>query len=119
MSETFDEASVWSPKVALPFRFVALSIASLFIAGPALADYPQFKLINQSGFSLVRFYASPASTQNWGRDLFGDNVLNPGYSSYATVPGDGCLYDFRMIFSDDDVLYDTVDLCDVGSYTIN
>lgn len=102
-------------------RAATLVMAGLAAATPAMAERPDFKLINKSGFTLVRFYASPASKDNWGRDLFGDQTLSSGYSSYITVPGGNsqCLYDFRMVFSDDDVLYDTVDLCDVGQYTIN
>ena len=100
---------------------LASSLAGSLAAAPALADRAQFKLINQSGYTLVRFYSSAASADNWGRDIFGDQLLESGYSTYVTIPGNQtqCLYDFRLVFSDDDILYDTVDLCDVGQYTIN
>ena len=103
------------------FRTVLLALAASQIAVPASADFAKFKLINTSGYTLVRFYASPANQENWGRDIFGDATLESGFSSFITVPGNTtqCVFDFRMIFSDEDVLYDTVNLCEVGQYTIN
>ena len=101
-------------------KIAALALMSAAVAVPALAEQQEFKLINKSGYALVRFYASPTNTDNWGRDLFGDRVLETGYSSYVTVPNSQqCVFDFRMIFSDEDVLYDTINLCETGSYTIN
>lgn len=102
-------------------KVAGLALAGILAAAPALADRAQFKLINQSGYTLVRFYSSAASSENWGSDIFGDQVLESGFSTRVTIPGNQtqCLYDFRMVFSDEDILYDTVDLCDVGQYTIN
>lgn len=102
-------------------KVAGLALMGIVVAAPALADRAKFKLINQSGYTLVRFYSSPANSEEWGRDLFGDQTLESGFSTFVTVPGNQtqCMYDFRMIFSDEDILYDTVDLCDVGQYTIN
>ena len=47
-------------------------------------------------------------------------MLETGYSSYLTVPNSPqCGFDSRMIFSDEDVLEDQINLCETASYTIN
>jgi len=102
-------------------RLAVLSLSGLLAAVPAMAEQQKFKLINKSGYTLVRFYATPSNTDDWGRDIFGDATLASGYSSYVTVPGNSsqCVYDFKMIFSDDDVVVDTINLCQTATYTIN
>lgn len=77
-------------------------------------------LINSSGYTLVEFYTSPADVGSWEEDVLGNDVLDSGYSLEITV-ADGrtqCIYDMLMIFEDGDRIEDQVNLCEMGSYTI-
>lgn len=102
----------------------ALSLAAVAVAMvgalPAAAGDLEFMLSNKSNSALYAFYASPTSEDSWEEDILGDDVLQIGESVKITI-ADGrraCDYDFRMEFVDGDVLEDTVNICDLGSYTI-
>ena len=59
-------------------------------------------------------------TGAWEADILGANVL-PSGSSGAVNIADGrsqCAYDIRMVFDDGTDLVDQVNVCDLGSYTI-
>lgn len=89
-------------------------------AAPAMAQDLDFALVNQSGFVLTEFYTSPADVNQWEDDVLGADVLPSGETASITV-ADGrtqCVYDLRMVFEDGDVLEDQVDMCEMGSYTI-
>lgn len=104
----------------LRFGSALALIAFVGISTPAIADDLEFVLINSSGFTLVEFYTSPADVGSWEEDILGNDVLDSGYSLKITV-ADGrtqCIYDMLMIFEDGDRLEDQVDMCDMGSYTI-
>lgn len=100
-------------KHLLPVAFAAL-------AAPVLAQDMQFELINTSGYTLMEFYASPSDVGSWEADILGANVL-PSGSSGAVNIADGrtqCTYDIRMVFDDGTDMTDSVNVCDLGSYTI-
>lgn len=86
----------------------------------AIAEDLEFVLINQSGFTLTEFYTSPSNVNNWEEDVLGQDVLESGYTVKILIQ-DGrtqCEYDMRMVFADGDILEDTIDMCELGSYTI-
>jgi len=90
------------------------------LAGPALAQDLTFELVNVSGYDLVEFYTSPVDVGAWEEDVFGAGVLPSGNAVDVTI-ADGrtqCVYDLRFVFADGEVLEDSADLCETGSYTI-
>ncbi|HEX9857646.1 MAG TPA: hypothetical protein VGA75_04765 [Paracoccaceae bacterium] len=91
------------------------------MAAPAFAEDLAFTLSNNSGVDLVEFYASPVGVANWEEDILGGAVLTSGASGEVTIADgrDVCDYDLRMVFADGDVLEETGNLCETGSYTIN
>lgn len=99
----------------------ALAASALaFLAAPAQAEDLSFQLNNRSGYDLYEFYASPTNVSSWEDDILGADIL-PSGESVEIIIADGrtqCDYDLRMVFVDGDVLEDTVNLCDTGSYTI-
>lgn len=100
-------------KHLLPVAFAAL-------AAPVMAQDMQFELINTSGYTLMEFYASPSDVGAWEADILGANVLPSGSSGTVNI-ADGrtqCSYDIRMVFDDGTDLKDSVNVCDMGSYTI-
>lgn len=105
-------------KSVLRSALVALSLS--FAAAPAFAQDLVFTLSNDSVADLYYFYASPTNVSDWEEDILGNDILYSGESAQITI-ADGrtqCDYDLRMEFSDGDVLEDTADLCELGSYTI-
>lgn len=90
------------------------------LAVPAVAQDLDFVLINQSGYDVVAFYAAPTDVDSWEEDILGNDILESGYRVTVTI-ADGrsqCDYDLRFEFDDGDVMEDTADLCELGSYTI-
>lgn len=101
-------------------RAAAIGVAAFAFMTPALAQDMTFTLINQSGHTLVEFYASPVTANDWEEDILGENVLESGYSAQVII-ADGranCEYDFLMVFDDGDELTDVANICELGSYTL-
>ncbi len=104
----------------IAFRNVVGALVLTLFSNPASAQDLEFALINMSGYTLVEFYTSPENVWSWEEDILGDDVLESGYALNITV-ADGrtqCIYDMLMVFDDGDRLEDTVNMCEMGSYTI-
>lgn len=104
----------------LALRAAALTAAAWAFTAPALAQDMMFTLINQTGHTLVEFYASPVTVGDWEEDILGADVLESGYSVDVLI-ADGranCDYDFLMVFDDGDEVEDQVNICELGSYTL-
>jgi hypothetical protein len=82
------------------FLTAALLAAGL-VALPslALADDLTFQLTNNSSFTITNFYTSPASTDDWEEDVFGDGVFPSGNTVSVTIANsDGqCDYDMKFV----------------------
>jgi hypothetical protein len=101
---------------------IRLSCAALLLtAAPALAQDVSYELVNQTGLTLMEFYASPAASGEWGDDILGAEVVAPGESGTVTIAGgsDQCLYDFRSVFEDGTDLEEQHDICTAASYTLS
>ncbi len=87
--------------------FAAIALAASAIAiGPSLPAeaYPPYDLtvINDTDSNMVAFYASSTRSGGWGEDLFGNDVLEPGYRWKRNL-ADGygtCVFDLRAVFAD-------------------
>lgn len=101
---------------------VAAAVFALGAGGTAArAEDLTFTLINKTHATMLRFYTSPVGVNDWEEDVFGKDVLDPGDEMDVTI-ADGrtvCNYDMRFEFDDDSTTEDTVNLCDLGSYTIH
>lgn len=107
--------------MSIRLRAAFAAMLSVAIALPAFAEDLVFTLSNQTASDLTEFYASPVGVDNWEDDVLGNQLLAAGASGEVTISDSrsNCEYDLRMVFADGDVLEDTADLCDTGSYTIN
>lgn len=100
-----------------------LAVSALLLAGfaaPALAQDVQYELINSSALTLMEFYTSAVDQGSWGADILGADVLAPGEAGAVTI-ADGsvqCDYDLRFVFEDGQELVDTVNICEMASYTL-
>lgn len=85
---------------------IAAALTALFAAGPVLAQdglQRWIDVVNRSGVTIERFYATDVGTNSWGADLFGDGVLPPG-RQVRVEPTRGqqrrgfCRFDIKVVF---------------------
>lgn len=102
-------------------RKSALTLSLIFFAATSNAQDVNFLLTNQSGSTLMEFYASPENVSAWEEDILGNGVLESGYVLNIVIADNRsqCIYDMRMVFNDGGELLDTVNICEMGGYTIN
>jgi hypothetical protein len=101
-------------KRTLPIAIVAVGMAST-----ALAQDLQFTIVNDSDYTIVEVAVSPAELETW--ETLGMDALEEGYVGNVLIANGSaqCRYDMRMVFDDGEVLQDTVNMCEMGTYTIN
>ncbi|RME16088.1 MAG: hypothetical protein D6801_06135 [Alphaproteobacteria bacterium] len=103
-------------------RTVALAAGLVALASAALADNMdrRVRVVNETGFTLTRFYGSHRNAATWEADLFGEAVLPTGDSVIVNFDdGTGyCVFDLRAEFEDGDVIekFD-VNICEIGTLT--
>jgi len=102
---------------------LTIAAAILTIAGTcATADASEnrkVKIINETSYTIVRFYGSNAGANEWQEDVLGDDVVKPGGSVMVNFDdGSGyCKFDFKAVFSDgDSVEKRGIDVCEIGVY---
>ena len=99
------------PSVALP----------MLLATPVLAQDAQYELVNATALTVMEFYTSPASLDEWGDDILGANVVPAGEAGTVTIANGSaqCAYDLRFVFEDGQELTDSVDICSTPRYTLS
>ena len=88
--------------VGLPAVASALAMVVLF-SQVAFADPRDFTLENDSLSTITRVYVSPTSSDSWGDDILGVDVLPPGESvdiTFDTSVGRTCIYDILVVTED-------------------
>lgn len=107
-------------------RKILASIASLAIlattALPAAALDRKVTIVNNTNFTIVRFYGSNKGSDSWEEDILGSDVLGPNSSvSINFDDGSGyCKFDFRAEFNDGDVIIEkNINICEIGTFTYN
>ena len=101
---------------------VVFAVAMMSSVTSASALDRRVKIINQTGYTIVRFYGSHRDAGSWQEDILGQDVLPTG-SSVTINFNDGtgyCIFDFRAEFDDGDVLEKYgVNICEIGTFTYN
>lgn len=105
------------------FNRIALGTlaAAVMMMAPAQAQDVEYVLHNETSYVLMEFYTSPSEEEEWGYDLLGSDVLAAGESGEVSIAdgSDQCVYDFRFVFDDGDVVEDYgVDICELEEYTL-
>ena len=83
----------------------------------AFAEDLTFQLTNRSSFTIVQFFTSPASTDNWEEDVFGEGVFPSGNTVPVTVAdgSDQCVYDMKFVPEGaDEFVVEGIDLCQLA-----
>lgn len=94
-------------------------VAGLAFVGDASAADRRVRIINDTSVDMREFYASNVDTSSWEEDILGKSLLPAGSSVMINIDdGTGaCLFDFRAIFVDGDVLEDdSINVCQIESY---
>ena len=74
---------------------------------------------NDTGWTMLRFYASDSRVTSWEEDMLGRSTLGTGRSIVMNIDdGRGaCLYDFRAEFTNGQVLTRfNVNVCQISDY---
>ncbi len=104
------------------FGFLASISILATTAVPASALDRRVKIVNNTSFTIVRFYGSNKGSTSWEEDILGSDVLGP-HSSININFNDGsgyCKFDFRAEFDDGDVLVKkNINICEIGTFTYN
>jgi len=99
---------------------VAAALLSSTNAAVALERW--VTIINNTGFTMVNFYASHRDAQTWQEDILGQDVLPSGYSVNINMDdGTGyCVFDFLAVFDDGDkVEVRDRNICELDTFTFN
>lgn len=97
------------------FAFCALSFSA------AQAQDRHVLVINETSYTLVRFYASNVGTNDWQEDILGRGVLASGrYVNVNIDDGTGyCHFDLKAVFADgQQAIRRNVNVCTVASWTL-
>ncbi len=105
------------------FQALKISAAAAVLALSAVSVAAQgtqtINVANRSGVTLYSLHASAVNNNSWENDLLGNRTLGNRQTFSLTINNvQNCMYDFRMEFTDGDVLTDVVNICQVGTYTI-
>ncbi len=105
--------------------FLSAAIATVMTvsaAQDAMAQDRRVRIVNNTGYDIVRFYGSNKGSKSWEEDILGNSIL-PSGSSVNINFDDGtgyCKFDFKAVFSDGDVLVkNNVNICEIGTFTYN
>ena len=91
-----------SRRASLIAQSLALLLFFLVCATPIAARAASFRIENNGDHTIVGIWVSPSWASNWGQELLGDDVLDPGY--YAKEYVSGCYADIRVVYDDEQVL---------------
>jgi len=100
----------------------ALTVSLLWGASavPAVALDRVVTIVNNTKFTIVRFYGSNKGSRSWEEDILGNDVLGP-FQSVRIDFDDGsgyCKFDFKAIFNDgDELVQNNVNVCEISTFT--
>ena len=78
-------------------------------------------IVNETGSTMMRFYASNASQNSWGPDQLGSSVVSSGrYITLNFDDGTGaCIFDFKAEFSNGtEARRDNINVCVESAWTV-
>lgn len=111
---------MYALKTALGGAIAAVALFASTMAAQALDR--RVTIVNNTGYTMVRFYASHRDAKSWEEDIFGNKVLYSGYSVVINIDdGSGyCIFDFKAVFDDgDEVESWGNNVCELSTFTFN
>lgn len=107
-------------KLIAPARAGLAALALVAMSGMATAQNRVVEIVNDTGLTMMEFYASNVDRGSWEEDILGADVLPSGYSVDIDIDdGSGqCLFDFRAVFEDGSEADDyRVNVCELATFT--
>ena len=108
------------------YKFVSYALLALTLlftsASTVSALDRRVKIVNNTGFTIVRFYGSNKGSKSWEEDILGSDVLPSGRSVNINFNDNSgyCKFDFKAVFDDGDVIKSrNINICEIGTYTYN
>ncbi|MBZ4022565.1 hypothetical protein CKO11_08860 [Rhodobacter sp. TJ_12] len=104
-------------------RFVTVAAVAAVLASvavPAAALDRRVKIVNVTGYTMVRFYGSNTGSDSWEEDILGRDVLPSGDSVIINFDDASgyCKFDFKAVFEDgDELVKEGVNVCEIGTFT--
>lgn len=101
---------------------ILVASAALATALPATALDRRVTIVNETGYTIVKFYGSNTGSKSWEEDILGEDVLPSGSSVVINFDDDSgyCKFDFRAIFDDgDELIKEAVNICEISTFTYN
>jgi hypothetical protein len=82
--------------------FAGALLAGALAASAAWAAQQDFVLTNNSGHVIMTLHVAPTSTDQWGEDILGADVLASGEQAQVSFDRDEdeCLWDIRATYDD-------------------
>jgi hypothetical protein len=82
--------------------FAGAFLAAVFTATAAWAAAQDFTINNHTGHVIVTLNVSPTSSNQWGPDILGRDVLADGESAEVSFDRDEdhCIWDIRVTYDD-------------------
>ena len=87
----------------------------------AFAGDQDFTLVNETGLTVVAFYCSPTTTNNWEEDILGQDVLEDGQQVLINFQAntEDCKYDLMIVDEDGDkIVWANINLCETTHVTL-
>jgi hypothetical protein len=107
----------------LLFLFILLAGISLFSAKDSSAQALSYQVINNTGFTLVDIFVSPAESNNWGSDILPNSLFENGSTVTVSIPeefGTSCMFDMKITDTEGNyVVFSGVDACKLVALQIN
>ena len=78
------------------------------------------RIHNDTGWTMLRFYASDSRSDDWEEDILGSDVLESGQDVRINIDdGSGaCIYDFKAEFTNgQELTRSRINVCEVSEYT--
>jgi len=95
-----------------------MAAGAVLAAASANARYTlDFTLVNETGYTIVEVFVSPARSNNWEEDVLGRDVLENGERLEIAFPKEakGCKWDLMVTYDDDEqASWEDFDLCSLS-----
>ncbi|HEX6324611.1 MAG TPA: hypothetical protein VFZ36_12865 [Vicinamibacterales bacterium] len=107
------------------FAVLACALAAVSVTSSAAAAAQRrvldFTLVNKTPYTIVELYVSPTKDEQWGEDVLGKDILEPGKEVEITFSrGETtCIWDLKIVDEDEDeVEWEKFNLCEASEITL-
>lgn len=82
-----------------------------------------YDVVNNTGFTLVDVFVSPAETDHWGKDILPNDLFENGSTIKVTIPpdyGTTCMFDMKITDAEGGhITFTNIDICKLVKLKIN